>query len=231
LALVAVLLVVIGAAVALGVTVLLPRHYVARTELIYQISAEQPTGFLREDRSLTTQVVLITSRTVLEPVAVAHGLQVDELTQRVSASIIEGSLVLDIKVEDRQPAVAVELASAISKRYLELVGTSDQPDVRGYLVAQLEEAQRQLRAAPPNALERPELAKRVSDVQQQLDQLQLRISTDSRAHVVVPPYALPDPVSPRPLVGVTTGAVAGLLVAAVVIGVAVRRRSSAGEGP
>ena len=45
----------------------------------YDITAEQPTAFLREDRTLTTQVVLLQSQAVLAPVANAFGMPLRDL--------------------------------------------------------------------------------------------------------------------------------------------------------
>lgn len=214
----------VGAAAALAVTALLPAQYAARTELLYRISSEQPTGFLREDRTLTTQALLLESRTVLEPVAAAHGLGVDELGELVDAEVLEGSLILEVEVRNGDRAVGLQLVRAISDRYFELVQAPDRPELRRYFETQLSEIRSRLRGLPATAPERPELAQREVDVQSQLDELELALSRESRAEVVVPPYSADSPISPRPTLAVATGGLAGLLVALAVVALLARRR-------
>jgi capsular polysaccharide biosynthesis protein len=217
----------VGAGVALIVTVLLPPQYAARTELIYRISSEQPTGFLREDRDLTTQAVLLESRRVLEPVALANGVSVEQLAEQVEANVVEGSLIIELEVRNGDRAIGLQFAQAISDQYFDIVRVSDRPELRQYFENQLKDIQRRLRELPGNAPERPELAVREVDVQRQLDEIRLGISEESRADVVVPPYSVESPVSPRPMLAVATGALSGLMIALVVIAVLARLRSRA----
>ena len=69
LAVVAVMIVVVGAGAGCIVSLLLPTQYAARAELQYNLSQAMPNELLREDRRLTTQLVLLRSRVVLGPVA------------------------------------------------------------------------------------------------------------------------------------------------------------------
>jgi hypothetical protein len=217
----------VGAAVALGVTALLPAQYAARTQLLYRISSEQPTGFLREDRTLTTQAFLLGSRTVVEPVAVANGMSTDELTDRLQVHVVEGSLILEVEVHDTDPATALRLVQEISDRYFETIRPSDQPELRQYFETQLAEIQTRLRDLPPTAAERPELAVREVDVQRQLDDVRLGAARESRAEVVVPPYSVGAPVSPRPMFALASGTLTGLLVAMAVVAMLARQRNRA----
>jgi capsular polysaccharide biosynthesis protein len=215
----------VGAGVALAVTALLPPQYAARTELLYRISSEQPTGFLREDRTLTTQALLLKSRVVLEPVAVAHGMSVEKLGEQVDVNVMEGSLILEVEVRDADRATGMQLVQAITDRYFDAVRPPEQSELRQYFENQLADIQRRLRELPANAAERPELAVREVDVQGQLDEIRLGIEEESRAEVVVPPYTLEAPVSPRPVLAVATGALTGLMIAIAAIAILVRLRS------
>jgi capsular polysaccharide biosynthesis protein len=201
----------LGAVVALGVSLLLPREYASRTELVYQISAEQPTGFLREDRNLTTQVELIKSRQVLSAVAASSGLTVPQLEQKVDVTLLEGSLIIDIEVRDPDPQIGRELAKAITDRYLEVSRPVDQPAVRAYLNRELGNIRSQLASASPDAI--GPLRERQAKLQDQLDNLDLRVLGPLPAQVIIPPYSLEEPVSPRPLLGAATGALTGLMIA------------------
>jgi len=201
----------LGAVVALGVSLLLPREYASRTELVYQISAEQPTGFLREDRNLTTQVELIKSRQVLSAVAASSGLTVPQLEQKVDVTLLEGSLIIDIEVRDPDPQIGRELAKAITDRYMEVSRPVDQPAVRAYLNRELGNIRSQLASASPDAI--GPLRERQAKLQDQLDNLDLRVLGPLPAQVIIPPYSLEEPVSPRPLLGAATGALTGLMIA------------------
>jgi capsular polysaccharide biosynthesis protein len=217
----------VGAGVALVVTLLLPPQYAARTELLYRISYESPTGFLREDRSLTTQAVLLESRRVLEPVALANGVSVEQLAEQVDVNVVEGSLIIEVEVRNGDRATGLRFVDAISDQYFEAARVSDQPELRQYFENQLRDIQRRLRELPVPAPERPELAVREVDVQRQLDEIQLGIAEESRAEVVVPPYSVESPVSPRPMLAVAAGALSGLMIALVVIAVLARLPSRA----
>ena len=214
----------VGAGVALIVTAFLPPQYAARTELLYRISSEQPTGFLREDRTLTTQALLLKSRAVLEPVAVANGMSVEQLAEQVNVNLIEGSLLLEVEVHSGDRSTGVRLVEAISARYFDAVRPPEQSELRRYFEIQLQDIQRRLRELPVAAAERPETAVREVDVQRRLDEIRLGTAEESRAQVVVPPYSVESPVSPRPMLAVATGALTGLLIALVAIAVLARLR-------
>jgi uncharacterized protein involved in exopolysaccharide biosynthesis len=72
---VAALITLLGAAGGLVGSQVIPATYAARAEVLYPITEEQPTGFLREDRNLTTQLVLMRSRAVLGPAAASAGVE------------------------------------------------------------------------------------------------------------------------------------------------------------
>ncbi|WP_156993703.1 hypothetical protein [Pseudonocardia acaciae] len=214
------LIVVLGAAAGLAVTLLVPTLYAARTDIEYTVSRENASEFLRTDRNLTTQTVLITSRTVLGPVADANGVSPDELTGRVSAKILMGkdqvtSEVIEVTVLDPDRQAGVKLADDVAKQYLKVFS---QNGPKAYLQAQLDEARRQLASAP--AATAPQVQTRINTLQGQLDTVNI---AGNRAAILVPAYSVSAPAYPNPMLFAATGALCGLVVAALVA-IALSRR-------
>ena len=81
LAVLSVVIVVVGAGAGCIVSLLLPKQYAARAEIQYSLSQAMPNELLREDRRLTTQLVLLRSRVVLGPVASANGMTPEDLAK------------------------------------------------------------------------------------------------------------------------------------------------------
>jgi uncharacterized protein involved in exopolysaccharide biosynthesis len=214
-------LIIFAAAGGLGVSLLLPPEYLARTQLIFQITTEEPSEFLREDRTLTTQVLLIEGRSVLGPVSDAYGLDVEDLTERVDATILENSKIINIEVVDRSPETATMLVAAISARYVELLQPLDNTQVRTYLESQLAEVRERQRTASADQL--VIFAERESELLNQLDQLRVNTLAAPSARTVVAPFALNDPVYPRPKIVTLTSGLCALFVAAAVVALVARR--------
>jgi hypothetical protein len=207
------LIVVIGAAIGFVSSWLIQAQYGARSEILYTLREDQPTGFLREDRNLTTQVVLIDSRPVLEPVAVANGLSFDQLADKVTASVAEGSEIIEIEVRDADRQEGLRLVDAVTQRYLAVAnGTADEN--RTYLEDQLESIEAQLSSPDTTPGLRAELSARRRDVLNRLDTLAL---TGPQARQLGASYTTSDPVTPRRALAAAVGAIAALLVAAVVV--------------
>jgi hypothetical protein len=91
---IAVLLVLVGAASGFATSTFIPTEYAARVDILYPLSVEQPTGFLRDDRNLTTQLLLIESRQVFTEIGAAHGLTPEEMDKKISATIVESSEII-----------------------------------------------------------------------------------------------------------------------------------------
>ena len=78
---------VVGSArvLAFGVSEMLPKTYGARTEIVYPINVQNPSGdTLRTDRILSTQLVAIKSRSVLAPVAKTYHMTPDALSKKIA---------------------------------------------------------------------------------------------------------------------------------------------------
>ncbi|MBO0876654.1 MAG: hypothetical protein J2P19_25030 [Pseudonocardia sp.] len=220
LGLIAGLIVVLGAAAGLAATLLVTHLYAARTDIEYTVSQENASEFLRTDRNLTTQAVLLTSRAVLGPVADQNGISADDLSGRVSTNILVGkdqvtSEVIEVTVLDPQRETGVKLADDIAKQYLKVF---DQNGPRAYLQGQLDDAKRQLaNATGTNA---QTIQTRINTLQGQLDTINI---AGNRAALLVPAYSVSAPAYPNPTLFAGAGALCGLVVAALVA-IALSRR-------
>jgi uncharacterized protein involved in exopolysaccharide biosynthesis len=227
LALLAVLLVVMGAGAGYGVGMVVPPTYAARADVLYLLTREQPTGFLREDRNLSTQLVLLTSRTVLGPVSAQTGVPVDDLADALEATVEEESEVIRIEFRDGDPQRAQAVLDAVVAEYLQVSNNDERADVRRYLEEQLTVVLDRIVEARNDGNRTSELAPLVDREQQlrsRLDDLNLSDLAGPGARVLVPPYVATDPVSPNPLVTAVTGGLTALLVAALVLAVVARRQ-------
>jgi capsular polysaccharide biosynthesis protein len=213
LCLLACLIVVIGAAIGYASSWLIQAQYGARSEILYTLREDQPTGFLREDRNLTTQVVLIDSRPVLEPVAAANGLSVDQLADKVGARVAEGSEIIEIEVRDADRAEGLRLVKAVTARYLAVTNDTTDED-RAYLERQLASIEAQLSSPATTPGLRAALSARRRDLLNRLDTLEL---SGPQARQLGAAYTTSDPVIPRRALAAAIGAVAALLVAAAVV--------------
>jgi uncharacterized protein involved in exopolysaccharide biosynthesis len=239
----------LGAATGYVVSSRAPTLYAARTEILFQLTEDQPTGFLREDRNLTTQLVLLRSRAVLSPIADQFDIPLVELEEKISASLVGSSEVLRIQVADGVPERAANIAAAVAERYLALATESGDAEARQFLEQQIDdidtqlatkrEELRELRSSetstatgsPDGELDVVEteidaLLNRREEVSAQLDDITVRELTRPRLEVLTPAYVLEDPVSPKPLLGTTAGFALGLLVAAGVVALIARRRTA-----
>jgi capsular polysaccharide biosynthesis protein len=212
-------LVLAGAALGYLVALAVPTRYGAVTTIDYNIAGENTGDFLRTDRNLMTQTVLLTSRNVLGPVATANGVNVDDLSKNAVAIVVNQSNIIQLTVKDDTPDGAVNLANAIAKQYITVANASSP---RGYIQSQLSAVQSQL--ASPTAGSTPAnttaLQARQAALQSQLDQMNL---TSNQPTVLVPAYALSSPVSPNPGGSALTGAICGL-VSALMTAVTLSRR-------
>jgi capsular polysaccharide biosynthesis protein len=237
-------LVFVGAGAGYAVSSFGPTKYAARAEVLYEITQEQSTGFLRDDRNLTTQLVLINSRSVLEPVAAAHGLTVQQLSNQLSASLVGSSEVLRFEVRDSDRANAVALVNDVVEQYLKVTKEQGTDEAQSYLEQQRADLKTQIDAqrdtidrvaAKATGLNDPALLAaqgelqallaRQDDVQQQIDTLTVGQLTKPRIELLVPGYGLDGAVSPRPKFAAAAGALAALIIAGVAVAVIGRRWS------
>jgi hypothetical protein len=219
LCLLGVLIVLIGGAIGYAGSWLIQAQYGARSEILYSLREDQPTGFLREDRNLTTQVVLIESRTVITPVALANGLSTEELADKVGASVAEGSEVIEIEVRDPDREAGLRLVDELTQRYLAVANGAVQ-ERRTYLESQLEAVQRSLDGLDLTPGQVATLNSRRSGLLTRLDTLAL---SGPQARQLGSSYTTSDPVTPRRYLAAAAGALSALLIAAVVIALLAHR--------
>jgi uncharacterized protein involved in exopolysaccharide biosynthesis len=243
LVLLSLLIVLVGAGAGFGGAMVWPATYAARAEILYEITQEKPTGFLRDDRSLTTQLVLMRSRRVLAPVAARSGIPVIDLEKKVSITVLDNSEIIRVEARNHLPDTALRWVREIVDGYEKAVPADEESGVDAFLRQQLTDVQArlakaraqaaQLRAQPDRgAVESARaiadadvqpLADREQKLQGQLDDLHVAELRAPRHEVTVQPYLVADPVSPRPVFAATAGALTGLVAAAVVCLLARRR--------
>jgi uncharacterized protein involved in exopolysaccharide biosynthesis len=221
-------LVLLGAAAGFGVASLTPPTYAARADILYLLTREQATGFLREDRSLSTQLVLLKSRTVIQPVADDWHKPIDDVTQALDAVVLQESEDIHVQFVDADPDRAQKMLDAIVKRYLEISNNDERADLRNYLDSELKNVlaqERQVRSeGQVRAAEMGPLVDREQWLRRQLDELRLSDLAGPAARVLVAPYVETEPIRPQPLVAAGTGALAGVVVALVAVAMVGRRR-------
>lgn len=242
LALLAVVTVLLGAGLGFGGALCWPPQYAARAQLLYETNADRSTDVTREDRNIRTQLVLLRSGQVLGPVAVAQRLPVEDLEKQVSVAPVQSSRVVQVEVRAGSRGLATRRAQAIVDRYLQIASRKNQSEVDHYLRSQLADVQTKLVGAREQVerhrglrgvidpdgrfLAEADLQKLTAREQQLLTQFdQINVSElDTPAPVlIVPPYPVPDRVSPRPGLVTAAGALTGLAVAACVIAMLARR--------
>jgi capsular polysaccharide biosynthesis protein len=208
-------IVVLGAAAGIAATLPMTKLYSAQLSVEYNVSQQDASDNLRTDRALTTQAVLLTSRSVLGPVADSNGVDAEQLAKNTTATVLApngpgspSSEIVQVSVLDPDPATAVKLANAIGQQYLKVVAQSS-PAV--YISDQINDAKNQLNNATP--AQAAALQSRITTLQGQLDLVNI---SGNRAKIAVPAYALSSPVSPNQLLAAATGAFCGIVVACLV---------------
>lgn len=238
----AVVTVLLGAGLGFGGALCWPPQYAARAQLLYETNTEKSSDVTREDRNIRTQLVLMRSRQVLGPVATAEGTPVEDLEKQVTFSPVESSRIIQVEARADSHGLATRRAQAIVNRYLQITIRRNPSEVDQYLRSELadvqtklvgahEQAERQhslgsvvdLGGQLPAAADLQNLAARQQQLLAQLDQINLAELDTPAPVVIVPPYPVPDPVSPLPGVAAVAGAFIALAVAACVIAMRARR--------
>ncbi len=236
------LIVLIGAEVGYLVSYFGPAEYGARSEVYFQLDNSLPSGFLRTDRALASQLVAITSRQTLAPVAQRNGLSVKALSAKVHASVLEDSEVLRIEVDDASRDRAKALVGAITAEYLKNARvdrfakqvTLLQDEIAA-LDNQVQDLQSQ--AAVPGSAAETRIQNQIqsvisdrSDRSDQLTQVKLEQADQPRIDQLTQPYLLDGAVSPKPLRAAIAGALASLAVVGLAATFLIRRHLSDQRG-
>jgi hypothetical protein len=227
LALLVVFLVMIGTGGGFAASLLVPTQYAARTVLGYNFLKTDNPDIFRVDPRLTTELVRLRSRAVLDPVAFDMGVSPDDLAKRISATVVDDSQMVEVEAHARTGPAALQLLTSVITQYQkQSTGASDDNPVVAYLKFRLSEVEQKLQFPRPDA----------ADLRDQEDFLHFLLngvpptpvdpqSTPGRfVRVVDPPYMVSEPLQPKPRLAAAAGAMTGLVVAAVVVLVAARRR-------
>jgi capsular polysaccharide biosynthesis protein len=227
LALLTVILVVLGAVGGSLVAASMPTQYAAHAQVVYALTREQPTGFLREDRNISTQLVLLESRAVLDPVAAEWGTSVDDLTAALSANVMSESEIIDIQFVDSDPERAKDILSWVVQQYLVVANSDARSDVQNYLDSELFTVLDRIdavRSGPASGQDQlAPLVEREQWLRTQLDELRMTDLVGPGALELVQPYVDPTPISPQPAVATGAGAVTGWVVAVLLVALLARR--------
>ena len=245
---VAAVIVVFCGVFAYGLSSMGTKQYGSRSEILYPISAEIASGgFLRTDRTLQTQIETIKSRTVLQPVAEKYGMTFDDLSKQVVASVVSDSEVIRIEVDDASQAKAQRIVGDVADEYLKVAVTDSTTNVSKHLRDQLSDlrndqaslttrlaqaqADRQSSANPntPSAEETQLQAEldgvnsRIADTENRLDDAAVSELETRRVEQLTQPYDV-GKVAPKPMRAGIAGALAGMMIAAGVVVLLIRRR-------
>lgn len=230
LALLVVVIVLTGAGAGLLAATLLPVQYASRAELQYRVPQPDSGDLLREDRRLSTQLVLLRSRLVLGPIATKAGTTPEELAERVSAKVVDNSEIIEVEVRDSTPEEAHTTLDEILAGYQSHANADWENPVRAYLEAQLDEVKNRRTSAGLAPDEATALAQSEAIIRGLLDPAKLPRSVVPEspwgppAQIVAAPYEVPGRVGPTPQLTTAAGALAGSVIAALVVLVVVRRR-------
>ena len=233
-------LIVVSTATAYGIAAVSDTVYGARTDLIYSLD-EGVQSQTQADRVLSTQMVVLRSRAVLEPVAEQFGLNADELEDATDVELLDDSQVIRVTVADADPEQALAMAESFGERYVDFVTRANEQQ----LIEQIEllegelEALREERATveerlaeasaarnpgdPLTAAERrleielQDVLEAINDRESQQVALRVAATESAGARVLTPPYVLEDPVAPRPLQALAAGMLVGVILAVIVV--------------
>lgn len=206
---VAALFAVAGALIGLLFTAGMSTQYIGRADIQFHLHVENASYFMRTDRNLTTQQLLLTDDSVLAPVAQANGLTADDLAKKVTATIVDNTEVIQLDVRDSSRETGVTLANAIAAKYL-TVAKAHTPAAA--IQDQLDDAKR-LAAAAPVAGQAAAQAK-VATLQGQLDLANTSLNSTS---ILAPAYSVTQPASPNRMVAAGLGATVALLLSTLFI--------------
>jgi capsular exopolysaccharide synthesis family protein len=123
----------VGASVAVfAVSLVLPSVYEAQAVLLVRpaqvLPSTDPTTSISSDTVLQTYAVLVTDRSILEGVISDLGLNVNEadLKKRINVTLVPNSQILDVTVQDTNPARARDIANRLVDDFVARVNAIQQ---------------------------------------------------------------------------------------------------------
>ncbi|MEZ4501049.1 MAG: hypothetical protein R3C39_00275 [Dehalococcoidia bacterium] len=215
--------------------------YAAQTDIFFPLDADRGTGFLREDRRISTQLESIRSRSILGPVAARHSLEVDELERMTSVGVVGASEIIRIQVQSESTDVALAVVEDIASTYLAqlsdpgvdaarvllLVEASDIEDELGSVNAEIADIDPADTATAPRLAElqaeRTALLARQSDVEQRRSAFEVQQALLPQPSVLAEPYALSKPVAPNVIFDTARGMAVGMALATIMVAALIAR--------
>ena len=204
----------------------------ARSDVLFELTAEQPTGFLREDRNLATQMLLLRSRRIVAPIAEARQLDIDATLEDLSVELLDASEVIRVSFRDESRDAALAVVRDVVAGYVELAGADPRGAAEAFLNDQLTTVASQISQLDSATQDEPTrdrlaaLRDRDTDLRRQLNELTVAKLVTPQPQVLVPAFTLTDPVAPRPLRSAAIAGLAALFPAAAYGAVLLRRRAS-----
>jgi uncharacterized protein involved in exopolysaccharide biosynthesis len=237
-------IVLLGIAAGVAVALRMPKSYGARAEILYSTSnSDQGGDPLKQDRQLSTQLVLLKSQAVLGPVAKKQGRSFEDVSKDVSASVLENSNVIDVEAHGVTEPATMQTLQAVVDSYLALA--SKPSALTRNLTTQLTQARENTAALQARERQLTSAVLAGTATQASLNEVRTQLTTaldwenairarmdevavsgqaGSAAQVLTPPYALPAGIiSTSRLIAVGLGTLAGLIVAGVVFAVGASR--------
>jgi capsular polysaccharide biosynthesis protein len=234
-----ILLLLMGAIVGYLISGTMSKTYGARFQVSVPTTATDDALVARQ---VENQVQVLEGRGLLSQVATRVGVPLETLVKRVNASVVTGSSVVSVTATAPSRIAALAAAQDLSDMYMHDVAAG--PDQRSvdYLrsqIATLTDEQASIarqRAATTSAQDIASLDSRSLSVGGQIAALQSQLTTlttqalsSNNVSLLTAPYALADPVSPKPVQAAALGAVIGAIVAAAVVGVVSLLRRPGGQ--
>lgn len=233
----AAIIVVLCTTLAYAASATSPAKYGARSEVRYPIGLGVASNdFLRNDRAMQSQLVLLKSRQILAPVAAKYQLSIDELGKEVSASIVDDSEIFRVQVNDPSKEQAQAMAGAIVTEYIKQLPdktlreqTTLRTQIDGYtrdIESLTAELGRVGSTSAAGVAIQAELARAVEDRSTRRTELQdavVAAATADHVEQITQPYLLDGKVSPKPMQAAIAGFLLGAMLAAGVVFLLVRR--------
>jgi uncharacterized protein involved in exopolysaccharide biosynthesis len=236
-------IILLGVAAGLLGALVLPKTYGARAEVLYTIGQDQQGGDpLRQSRQLSNQLVFLKSRNVLGPVAQKQGRRFEDLDKDISVSVLENSEVIQVEADGSTKLAAMQTLQAVMDGYLALIRQpsgaalnldTQLADARANTAQIQKQVQQLTTAVSAGTATQTSLSEartqltasltREKAIQAKIDELNLSGQAGPDARLLTPPYSLPDPVFPQPLIAAGTGLLVGVIVAGAVMAMSARR--------
>lgn len=201
------------------------RVYGGRAEILYEAPEARTTG--EAQRLIATQVELLRSPRVLDPVAEEFGLTTEELGEDLAVSEAGGADVIRLTVADPDPTRAVALAQAAASSYVREVQAAESPAgdrARTFLERRIAALTRELSALPADSPRTQLLLTQIGVLEDRLTEVGLEQITRSGATILTPATLLSEPIEPRPRRAAAAGALVGIFIASLVVLVLARLR-------